>query len=64
MTFQVIISSVSSHVKKKKKGKLFSINLIAKTRPAKWLVVLHYFLTNSEQEALNGKKIKQIVFTG
>lgn len=50
--------------KKKKKGKLFSINLIAKTRPAKWLVVLHYFLTNSEQGALNGKKIKQIVFTG
>lgn len=48
----------------KKKGKLFSINLIAKTKPAKWLVVLHYFLTNTEQDALNGKKILKIVLIG
>lgn len=63
MTFWVIIFSVSSHVKKKK-GKLFSINLIAKTRPAKWLVVSHYFLTNTEQDALNGKNILKIVLIG
>lgn len=50
--------SVFSHVEKKKKRKFFfKNNLIAKTKPAKGLGVLHYFLTNTEQGALNRKKI-------
>lgn len=63
MEFQVIIFLYFPMWKKRKKGIFFSNNLIAKIRPAKGHGVFYYFLTNTEQGPLNGKKIKQIILT-